>query len=438
MAKVYLNPNNIEYIEEKFKECCFKLLNKKAFQAAHWFYYGYVNGVAFNKDRIHARNVLDLYKKLDDEDLFLDKIQFDIMDHNQKWVLAPKEHQIINMYKKLIKKYNSSKALLYLGYFYKQKKKYNQAMKCFVSASEKGNRQANTEIGLLYEFGLGVDKNSEKAIEYYLQSGTNKGLVYNNLGVKFYEGKGVTLDLNKAFDLFFKAYKFKDAMAYKNLARCYFEGKGVEINYQKGLEILKEGMNNNSGASYVEMSRIYKEGKYGIEKNKEKCIELINQAIECKYYDAYISKAFLYIDGTYSKDGNEFYKCIVKAHELNVLDLDYYYGIIYANGYGMKKNYKKAISYFEKSIKDDFSVSASLNYIGTCYEGLEDYEKAISYYLKGIELENKYSYYNMGVLYLEGRGINRDLIKAKELFIKSYELGYEDSKKKLELIDNKK
>ena len=97
MAKVYLNPNNIEYIEEKFKECCFKLLNKKAYQAAHWFYYGYVNGVAFNKDRIHARNVLDLYKKLDDEDLFLDKIQFDIMDHNQKWVLAPKEHQIINM-----------------------------------------------------------------------------------------------------------------------------------------------------------------------------------------------------------------------------------------------------------------------------------------------------------------------------------------------------
>ena len=44
----------------------------------------------------------------------------------QKWVLAPKEHQIVSMYKKMCKKYRSSKALLNLGYFYKRNKKYTK------------------------------------------------------------------------------------------------------------------------------------------------------------------------------------------------------------------------------------------------------------------------------------------------------------------------
>ena len=438
LAAIYQNPNNIEYDEEKYKECCLKLLDLNSFFAFYRIFNGYYKGIGFKKDLPNVNDLLRFGEKLNDEDAYFCKIIHRENEYIQKRVLAPKEHQIVSMYKKMCKKYRSSKALLNLGYFYKRNKKYTKALKTFEKAAKMGNRQANTQIAVMYSFGLGVDINHDKEIEYYLKGGDNKGIIYNNLGVKYEKGEGVEKNLEKAFEFYNKALPYKVDKPYMNLAKCYFNGIGTPVDFNKGHEILQEGLKLNMGSSYVQMAEIYKEGKYGIEKDKDKYIECINKAIELKYYDAYIDKAYMYVNGTYTKNGDEFSRYIKLAHEKNVNNLDYYYGQIYLYGYGKQINYKTAISYFNKAIEKEYSVAASLNNIGVCYHELKDYENAFKYYQKAIDQNYNIAYYNLASMYYNGTHVDKDLVKAKELYTKAYELGYEKSKKMIELIEKEK
>ena len=41
-------------------------------------------------------------------------------------------------------------------------------------------------------------------------------------------------------------------------------------------------------------------------------------------------------------------------------------------------------------------------------------------------------------MYYNGTHVDKDLLKAKELYTKAYELGYEKSKKMIELIEKEK
>ena len=146
----------------------------------------------------------------------------------------------------------------------------------------------------------------------------------------------------------------------------------------------------------------------------------------------------MYVNGTYTKNGDEFFRYIRLAHEKNVNNLDYYYGQIYLYGYGKQINYKTAISYFNKAIEKEYSVASSLNNIGVCYHELKDYENAFKYYQKAIDQNYNIAYYNLASMYYYGTHVDKDLLKAKELYTKAYELGYEKSKKMIELIEKEK
>ena len=52
-----------------------------------------------------------------------------------------------------------------------------------------------------------------------------------------------------------------------------------------------------------------------------------------------------------------------------------------------------------------------------------DYTKAIEYFQKAIEFGSDYAMYNLGCLYVDGKGVSRDYKKAKELFERAAEKG---------------
>ena len=56
------------------------------------------------------------------------------------------------------------------------------------------------------------------------------------LGKKYYNGDGVTIDYGKAVACFQKAANQGHAQAQRNLASCYEEGKGVPPNIKKAIE----------------------------------------------------------------------------------------------------------------------------------------------------------------------------------------------------------
>jgi len=80
-------------------------------------------------------------------------------------------------------------------------KNYQKALQWYQSAAEKGNKEAQNELGFLYFVGNGVEQDAEKGGDYFLKAAYN-GLVVAqyNVGIMYYTGRGVkTADLEKSY-----------------------------------------------------------------------------------------------------------------------------------------------------------------------------------------------------------------------------------------------
>ena len=67
----------------------------------------------------------------------------------------------------------------------------------------------------------------------------------NLLGVIFLKGQGVEKDYQKAFDYFYKSSQNGNKYAYKNLAWMYLKGLGVEKNLKEASRLLKISENDS-------------------------------------------------------------------------------------------------------------------------------------------------------------------------------------------------
>ena len=128
-------------------------------------------------------------------------------------------------------------------------------------------------------------------------------------------------------------------------------------------------------------------------------------------------------------DENETIKIIENYEKLEQSHLNSYLlhtiGYLFHHGVGVKRNYEKALEYYERSA--ELGNSYALNNLGRLYEngyGVEvDYKKAMEYYEKSAEKGNSYAFNNIGYLYENGFGVEVDYKKAKEYYEKSAELG---------------
>lgn len=102
---------------------------------------------------------------------------------------------------------------------------------------------------------------------------------------------------------------------------------------------------------------------------------------------------------------------------------NYYVGICYHKGYGIAKNERLAIEYFNEVANKDFAAGQSN--VGYCYcTGIgidKDLKLAAQWYQKAADKENLLAIYNLGLLYLNGDGVNKNHREAFRLFEKSAE-----------------
>lgn len=103
-------------------------------------------------------------------------------------------------YYKQVANYNTY-AAFHLGRYYRDNKEYKKAIKYFEISSRSNKSNALVELGIIYESGLGVDKDINKAIKYYEKAYSNtkdKSASYN-IALIYHYGKGrQKIDLKKA------------------------------------------------------------------------------------------------------------------------------------------------------------------------------------------------------------------------------------------------
>ena len=111
-----------------------------------------------------------------------------------------------------------------------------KALFWYLKAATQGEPAAMTNAGRCYMFGIGTDKNVEKAIELLLKACTfNIPEAQSALGIIYMYGEGAIFKPKKAFDLFTCAAESELPEAFNCLGRCYLEGIGVEKNLSKAI-----------------------------------------------------------------------------------------------------------------------------------------------------------------------------------------------------------
>jgi TPR repeat protein len=117
-------------------------------------------------------------------------------------------------------------------------KQYQQAFTLWKPLAEKGDADAQYNLGLLYMNGLGVEKNDRLALMWFTRAG-QQGLAdaQYNAGVMFYLGKGVYPSFISAVKWWQLAAEKDHANAENNLAVMYAYGNGVKKDPAKAIEL---------------------------------------------------------------------------------------------------------------------------------------------------------------------------------------------------------
>jgi len=148
-----------------------------------------------------------------------------------------------------------------------ERKDLNKARSLLEKASSKGYKKAYYTLAQMYANGLGGKELKKEAFEYSLMACTIEGngtLEYVSIdamayvGQCYHKGVGVTKDLNKALDYYIMAAKHDEPSSLYNLGVMHMNGEGVVLNAVKSLEFFEMAKENGSKAAAQELQRLSK------------------------------------------------------------------------------------------------------------------------------------------------------------------------------------
>ena len=165
----------------------------------------------------------------------------------------------------------------------------------------------------------------------------------------------------------------------------------------------------------------YLQGTAAVAKDSLKAIEYLNPCLGVKNANAQLIMGHLYLNSPDENNIEKGFQFIKKAakqkHPVALENL----GVLYKYGKGCKLNYNKARSSFKKAAKlGNHKAAYSLGYL--YLKGLgntpQDYKKAVQWFEKSAYPMAKYW---LGLCYLKGYGVAKDIAKANALLETDFE-----------------
>lgn len=147
--------------------------------------------------------------------------------------------------------------------------------------AEAGDVFAQNELPDMYYYGIGTEKNVDKAVEWLEKAGANGfWRPLNKLGEMYYYGEGVPADEDKAAAYFEKAAALGYGDAEANLAMCCYAGK--KKNLTRAVSLLRRAFAH--GALFARdaaniLGIFLLEGK-GVKKDEKEAFEWLKRSAE--------------------------------------------------------------------------------------------------------------------------------------------------------------
>ena len=321
--------------------------------------------------------------------------------------------------------------LLDLAAIAEKEERYNDAFDCYVKASdmcwwEKDKAYCKRKIGEYYLGGHGVNKNYEKAVEWFSGAAQSEDMyARNSLGMCYYNGVGVTQDFMEAVKWYRKAARQGSAESQYYLGLCYEEGNGVKENLNEAVKWYRKSAEQEYDEAQCNLGNCYARGN-GVAKDNLEAVKWYLKSADQGNTRAQFNLGICYYKGEgVVKDYAEGVKWYFKSAEQGNAKAQFNLGNRYYNGEGVVKDYAEAVKWYLKSAEQGNAKAQFA--LGYCYykgEGVvKDYAEAVKWYLKSAEQGNAKAQGNLGNRYYNGEGVVKDYAEAVKWYFKSAEQG---------------
>jgi TPR repeat protein len=297
------------------------------------------------------------------------------------------EKEMVSCYEKALENGDSRSAFL-LAEHYHNKKSYEKALDYYGRCGANENAyqsQALYKIGNMYEEGIGVNSNREKAILYY-----KKSVQYSN-----------KIDCDARVALARLGEEYESKSEFTDATKTMLLGLSPEDMYKKGLDY-EEGNNKY----YISLPKAYAYIKAAADANYTKAYLKMGEIYRSKFYpfndivksDKYYQKA---MKAYKQKENSDGYAC-------------YELGKMYKSGLGVDKNEEQAKYYFKAgALKED--AYSCYEYGLTCKNEM-DYPEAFKYFQLSANKEYYPAMLELAISYEKGYGVTASKTKAIEYY----------------------
>lgn len=231
---------------------------------------------------------------------------------------------------------------------------------------------------------------SSEKLEKVAEGGTTEAQLL--LGHRYRDGVETSQNYEKAARWYRLAAEAGDAAAEYNLGKLYFDGKGVPKDFKKAISWYRKAADQNFADAQVALGVMYRKG-LGMRADLSAAAVLFLKAAD---------------------QGN------TKAQES--------LGSMYHHGRGVEKDLAESIRWYLLAAEGDNE--AAIYSLGYIYEDLyvlggriQGIEKAMAWYGKGADMGIANCQVAMGLLYLNGTGVNTNYAEAMHWVKKAAEQG---------------
>ena len=172
-----------------------------------------------------------------------------------------------------------------------------QVKKWFEESSKQGYAPAQYNLAVIYNKGVGTEKDLEKSREWFEES-ANQGhvMAQYKLAWMYYEGLGTEKDLEKSREWFEESANQGHVMAQYNLAVIYNKGLGTAQDLGKAREWFEESAKQDYAPAQYALAGMYSKG-LGTAQDLEKAKELLERVAKQGYALAQYELAEMYFEG---------------------------------------------------------------------------------------------------------------------------------------------
>jgi TIR domain/Sel1 repeat len=157
-------------------------------------------------------------------------------------------------------------------------KDYGQAMQWYQKAAAQGDPNAEYDVGILYDKGLGVPQDRGQAMQWFQKAAARGDAPAEyKIGQYYRAGLGVAQDYGQAMQWFQKAAALGNAEAENGIGTLYGSGAGVTQDYGQAMQWFQKAAAQGNAVAELNIGALYENG-WGIPRDYSQAIQWYQKA----------------------------------------------------------------------------------------------------------------------------------------------------------------